>query len=287
MAPRACRKRAANFTYAVALLALCLCSAEPALAENTALLDLFRKPASNSTRTVDHKAWSQLLARYVKQGADGLNRVDYAAFKRAGQPELKAYISRLEATDPRTLDRLEQFAFLANLYNAKTIDIVLDHYPVKSIKDISLGGGLIAAFTGGPWKANVLKIYGVDASLDDIEHGVLRQVFKDPRVHYAINCASVGCPNLGTEALTGAKLEQQLNAAAAAYINHSRGVTISNGQLFVSSIYTWFQSDFGGSEAGVLKHFKTYASATLAAKLKATPTIAGYIYDWNLNDVAK
>jgi hypothetical protein len=125
------------------------------------------------------------------------------AFKERGHGALKDYISTLVAVDPATLNRSEQFALLANLYNAKTIDIVLENYPVKSIKDISLGGGLFAAFTGGPWKAKVLKMKGVALSLDDIEHGILRPTFRDPRVHYAVNCASVGCPNLGTEAFTG------------------------------------------------------------------------------------
>ena len=85
-------------------------------------------------------------------------------------------------------------------------------YPVKSIKDISLGGGLVATVTGGPWKAKVTKLGGVELSLDDIEHGIMRPVFKDPRVHYAVNCASVGCPNLGTEAFTRRKAERAARA---------------------------------------------------------------------------
>lgn len=157
--------------------------------------DLLRKAAIGSPATVDHSAWDRLLKQYVKTGADGINRVDYAAFKAGGQSQLKQYIRGLEASDPARLDRPEQFALLANLYNAKTVDIVLDRYPVASIKDISLGGSLFASLTGGPWKAKVLHLNGVELSLDDIEHGILRPVFKDPRVHYAVNCASIGCPN--------------------------------------------------------------------------------------------
>ena len=96
------------------------------------------------------------VATYVHPADDGLNRVDYGSFQANGHAELKPYLESLRAVDPRTLSRSEQFAFLANLYNAKTIDIVLDHYPVSSIKNVSLGGGLFAAFTGGPWKAKVL-----------------------------------------------------------------------------------------------------------------------------------
>lgn len=270
--------RSANLA-ALAVLAGLACG--PAAAREPA--ELVAKPAIGSAATVDHAVWDRLLKAYVRPGADGLNRVDYAAFKRDGQKDLKGYITSLEGTDLAKLDRPEQFALLANLYNAKTVDIVLDKYPVKSIKDISLGGGVVAAVTGGPWKAKVLTLSGEPLSLDDIEHGILRPVFKEPRVHYAVNCASVGCPNLQTEALTGAKLEQQLDAAARAYINHPRGVDVAKDGIFVSSIYQWFQSDFGGNDAGVLAHLRKYAGDALAAKLKGATGLAGHRYDWNLN----
>ena len=269
----------------LALVAVCMFAALSGNARAGDPADLFRRAASGSTRTVDHLAWDRLLKAYVKSSGDGINRVDYASFKRSGHSELKAYLSRLQTVDPGTLDRAEQFAFLANLYNAKTIDIVLDKYPVNSIKDISLGGGLVAAFSGGPWKAKVLKLGGTDLSLDDIEHGILRPVFKDPRVHYAVNCASIGCPNLQMEAFTGAKLNAQLDAAARAYINQTRGANVVGGKLVVSSIYNWFKADFGGNDEGVLKHLRTYAAPALAEKLKSIGSIGGHAYDWGLNDV--
>jgi len=247
--------------------------------------DLFANSAKGSTAVVDHTPWNTLLKTYVKQGPDGLNRVDYAAFKAGGHNSLKAYVGQLERVDPRGLDRAEQFAFLANLYNAKTIDIVLDKYPVKSIKDISLGGGLVATITGGPWKAKVLTLQGVELSLDDIEHTILRPMFKDPRVHYAVNCASIGCPNLGTEAFTGTKLNEQLDTAARAYINHPRGVDVRSDGLIASSIYDWFADDFGGTEEAILAHLKQYAEPGLKEKLEGVSSIADYAYDWGLNDV--
>jgi len=249
--------------------------------------DLIATAAPTAAQPIDHAAWDGLLKTYVRSGGDGLNRVDYAAFKRNGQAALKDYIAKLEAVDPATLDRPEQFALLANLYNAKTVDIVLDHYPVRSIRDISLGGGLLGVFTGGPWKAKVLEIKGIELSLDDIEHGMLRPVFKDPRVHYAVNCASVGCPNLGTEAFTGVKLEAQLDAAARAYVNSPRGADPKADDLVVSSIYDWYQKDFGGSEDGVIAHLKANADPALAKKLEGTTSIADYAYDWSLNDIAR
>jgi Protein of unknown function, DUF547 len=247
-------------------------------------LEAFSAHEKGSTQAVDHAAWDKLLKTYVVPGPDGINRVNYKAFKADGHAALKGYVKALEAVEPAKLDRPEQFAYWANLYNAKTIDIVLDKYPVKSIKDISLGGGLLAAVTGGPWKAKVLKVGGMDISLDDIEHGLMRPLFKDPRVHYAVNCASFGCPNLGTDAFTGAKLNEQLDGAARAFVNNSRGVAVENGEVTVSSIYSWFQVDFGGSDEGVLAHIAAHASDELKSKLKGITEIGDTQYDWALNE---
>lgn len=269
----------------IAVLTAAAALAGPANAQTPR--DLVARAASSDAPAVDHKAWDGLLKAYVTPGADGLNRVDYGAFKKDGSAALETYLLMMSRVDLATLDRREQFAFLANLYNAKTVDIVLDHYPVKSIKDISLGGGLFATLAGGPWKAKVLTIGGVSLSLDDIEHEILRKSFKDPRVHYAVNCASVGCPNLGTEAFTGARLEKQLDAAARAYINSPRGVAANGASLQVSSIYEWFKADFGGNDAGVLRHLQTYAEPPLAARINSTERITSHDYDWRLNDVTR
>jgi hypothetical protein len=249
--------------------------------------DLFASPAQPGTsKPVDHSAWSAILSKYVRPQPKGASRFDYKAVDAADRARLREYISKLEQVDPATLDRGEQIAFLANLYNAKTVEIVLDHYPVASIKDISLGGGLVALVSGGPWKQKTTKLKGEALSLDDIEHGILRPVFHDPRVHYALNCASLGCPNLRTEAFTGDQLETQLNTAAREFINDPRGVDAADGALRASSIYSWFKEDFGGDDAGVLTHFKRFADPPLARKLEHAKRIDGYDYDWKLNDVS-
>lgn len=267
----------AGFLFA-ALPAVAALAATPA--------ETFAGHTAGSSKTVDHSAWDGILKTYVVLGQDGVSRVAYAKLKSEARDRLAAYIAALEAADPRTLDRPEQFAYWANLYNAKTVAIILDAYPVASIKDISLGGGLVATLTGGPWKAKVLKVAGADLSLDDIEHGILRPLFKDPRVHYAVNCASYGCPNLGPAAFTGATLEASLDAAAKAYVNHPRGVRVEGGQAILSSIYSWFEEDFGGNEDGILAHVRKYASPALKAQLVAVSGISDYSYDWSLNDVA-
>ncbi|MEZ5843294.1 MAG: DUF547 domain-containing protein [Hyphomicrobiaceae bacterium] len=254
--------------------------------------EIFARHSAGSTLTVDHSTWNRLLEVYVVAGADGINRVDYKAWKAKDHGALKGYVKALEATDPARLDRAEQFAFWANLYNAKTIDVILDHYPVKSIREITINEGLFgfikkSAGVGGPWKTPVLTVSGQKLSLDNIEHEILRPLFKDPRVHYSVNCASVGCPNLPSEAFTGAKLEAMLDAGARAYVNHPRGIAVSNGKVVASSIYDWFQSDFGGTVNGVLSHVRKFAAPDLAKRLDGISAIASYDYDWSLNDAKR
>ncbi len=251
------------------------------------LAQRFAPSVAASSATVDHTAWDKLLKSYVRTAADGVNRVDYAAFKMSGHTALKSYIAEITRVDVATLNKAEQFAIWANLYNAMTVDVVLDAYPVSSIKDIRLGGGLVATITGGPWKSKIVTVSGVPLSLDDIEHQIMRPVFRDARVHYAVNCASIGCPNLATEAFTGAALEKQLDAAARAFVNHPRGFQHSDGAIVASSIYDWFVADFGGSAAGVVAHARRYAEPKLKAALQAAAGIESYDYNWSLNDVAR
>ncbi len=267
--------------------ALVCLGAMPALAQSAragSIETIFSEHRANSTATVDHSAWDRLLKTYLKPSENGLNRVAYRRFKAEAHKPLKDYVRRLEAVDVMKLGRAEQFAFWSNLYNARSIDIVLDHYPVKSIKDINLGGGLFSLITGGPWKAKVVTVNGQPLSLDEIEHTILRGIFKDHRVHFAVNCASVGCPNLGIDALTGARLDELLDKGGRDFVNSPRGVKLVGGKLHVSKIFSWFQADFGGSDEGVLQHIRRYASPELKARLEGVTTIDDTFYDWSLND---
>lgn len=271
-------------------LVLACFSALPALAQTaraSAIDTIFTAHVPASPGKVDHGAWETLLKAYVRPAENGLNRLDYRRFKAESHKALKAYVAALEAVAVSKLDRPEQFAFWANLYNARTIDIVLDHYPVRSIRDINLGGGLFAAVTGGPWKAKVVKVEGQALSLDEIEHTILRGVFRDHRVHFAVNCASVGCPNLAGSALTGATLDAQLDQAGRAFVNSPRGLKLLDGRLQVSNIFTWFKDDFGGSDEKVLAHIRRYATPDLQKRLTGVTRIDDAFYDWRLNDVAR
>lgn len=231
-----------------------------------------------------------LFGRYLSLPADGVARVDYARWKAAApdMAALAAWIAAAAARRPSTVPRAEAFAFWANLYNALTLKVVLDHYPVRTIRDIrSTGVPFDLRQFGGPWRTRLVTIEGRRMSLDDIEHETMRPTFRDPRVHYAVNCASIGCPNLRPRAFRAATLEAELDDAARAFVNHPRGVTVlADGRLRVSSIYHWFKEDFGGTDAGVIAHLRRHAAPSLASRLAAATSIADHAYDWALNDAA-
>ncbi len=239
-----------------------------------------RHDATNQVR-IDFSAWDALLKHYVRPSQDGVNRVDYAAFGTSGKRALDSVIADLTAIPISSYARDEQFAYWVNLYNAITVKVILDHYPVESIRDIDISPGL---FADGPWDKELVSVESVKLSLNDIEHRILRTIWNDPRIHYAVNCASIGCPNLAVDAYSSETLELRLDAAARAYINDPRGVTITGRKVTVSKIYDWFQEDFGGSTQSVLDHLKRYAEPALAERLNSIGDIQDADYDWSLND---
>ena len=235
-----------------------------------------------NTATVDHSAWQALLDTHLAQHPSGVNRVDYAGLKAAPDDleALNTYLDGLEALDPRTYSRAEQQAYWINFYNALTVKVVVDGYPVDSIKDIHEGW---IPFTG-PWGDVHAEVAGQELTLDNIEHGILRPIWNDPRIHYAVNCASIGCPNLRAQVYTAQNTDSMLAAGARDYVNHPRGVDIVEEEFMVlSSIYDWWVLDFGGSEDGVLAHLIEYADDELAAQLKDFAGVIDYEYDWDLN----
>ncbi len=247
-------------------------------------------PAALSQSPADPDAvYDALLRRYVQVGADGVNRVDYARWRAnaADRMALDDYVRSLEGRKPSAMSRGEAYAYWGNLYNAVTVKLILDRYPVASIRDIKEGSWFDFKAYTGPWRHPRVTVEGRRLSLDDIEHDIMRPTFKDPRVHYVVNCASYGCPNLMPRAWRTATLEADLNAGARAYVNHPRGVTVlPGGTLRVSSIYKWFIADFGGNDAGVIAHLREHAAPELAQRLSGVTTIAEDVYDWALNDTA-
>lgn len=227
-----------------------------------------------------HTPWDGLLARHLVQADDGINRFDYEALRSddADRAALEAYIHALERAQPSMMSEAEAFAFWANLYNALTVKLIVDEAPERSIRQIRP-----YLFSIGPWGVDWVTVEGEALSLDNIEHDIMREEFQAPLVHYAVNCASIGCPNLKSTAWRAATLDADLQAAARAYINHPRGVTVTEDGLIISRIYKWFREDFGDSEEGVIAHLLEHASPDLATLIRENPRIRGHEYDWSLN----
>lgn len=231
--------------------------------------------------------YERLLQRYVAPADDGVNRVDYAGWRShaADRKALDDVIAQMSSERPSAMGRPHALAFWGNLYNAITLKVILDRYPVASIRDIKSDGWFDPKAYTGPWRQKRVTVEGRSLSLDEIEHDIMRPTFKDPRVHYVVNCASLGCPNLMPRPWQAGTLEADLDAAARAYVNHPRGVSVlASGALKVSSIYKWFIADFGGDDAGLLQHFKRFAGPDLARHLAKSPQIAEDDYDWSLNE---
>lgn len=242
-----------------------------------------------STQMLDHSAWQQLLDRYLDaQHLSGINRFDYAAVTSVDRRLLEQYLQQLQKLDPRELNRAEQKAYWINLYNTLTVAVVLEHYPVASIKKTGEG-----FFSFGPWDDILARVQGKTLSLNQIEHGILRPIWRDARIHYVVNCASLSCPNLQLKVFTGANAELLLERSAANYVNHSRAVEFDGDQLRLSSIYEWYSEDFGADEKALLAHLLEYAGPGLAKKLshyldgfrlgKHSGGDIDYHYDWTLN----
>lgn len=232
-----------------------------------------------STATIDHAAWGSFLDEYlIADHPSGVNRVRYGDVSAADREALQRYLTMLQAVEVSTLNRDEQLAYWLNLYNAATVELILANYPLDSIRD--LGEGFMST---GPWDDVLLEVEGEPMTLNDVEHRVIRPIWQDPRIHYVVNCASIGCPNLYPEPITAANWERAFEESAIAYIRHPRGVRFERNRLVLSSIYDWYEVDFGDSLEGVIAHVSAYVDADLAQRLRAHDGRVSYEYDWALN----
>ncbi len=235
-----------------------------------------------SVEQLDHGPWQAILDGYVATDEAGVNLFDYEGLQaNAGDTaKLNGYLEYLQGLDPRDYSRAEQMAYWINFYNALTVKVVLDEYPVETIRDIHEG---VVPYTG-PWDDVHARVTDEDLTLNHMEHGILRPLWRDERIHYAVNCAAYGCPHLIDTAFTAANTEELLETGAKAYVNNFRGVDVVDEDFIViSSIYDWYAEDFGDTEASVLEHLRKYADGELAAFLENFEGALEYDYDWSLN----
>lgn len=231
------------------------------------------KSYNSESKPINHALFDSLLKKYVnKEGFvnyEGFIK-DSAAFNR--------YLDLLSKNHPNEKNwaRNEQMAYWINAYNAFTIKLICNNYPVKSIKDIKKG----IPFVSDTWTINFIKIEGKTYNLNNIEHGILRPKFNDPRIHFAANCASRSCPKLLNEAFTSEKLDAQLEAAGKAFINDGIRNKISSPKKGdMSKIFTWFAGDFKKTAPSVVAFLNRYSDVKLADNADLN-----YMdYDWSLN----
>lgn len=258
---------------------LCLFGSLASAAPKADLWPFWQASNQASVETISHAPWQQILDHYLDaEHASGIARFNYAAVSATDKNRLLAYLENMQALDPRDYRKAEQLAYWINLYNALTVQRVLLAYPVDSI--LRVGGGL---FRRGPWNEKLLNIAGQAISLNDIEHRILRPIWRDYRIHFAVNCASLGCPNLSATAYTAELAEVLLEQAAEQYLAHPRGVEFSNGQLTLSKLFDWYQEDFGENERAVLQTLSQHVSADQAERLRQYRGDIQYQYDWAIN----
>ena len=251
------------------------------------IVSLSISPDAGTARTFDHThaAWTDILQRHVERDA-GVGVVDYGALQ-ADVESLDRYVAELSEVSQSAYDQwtaAQQLAFLINAYNAFTFKLILANYPVDSIKD--LGG-----WFRSPWKKRFFRLFGDERHLDDIEHGMIRKQFDEPRIHFAVNCAAAGCPPLRGEAYVAERLDTQLEDSARRFLRDPRRNRYVPGgsrpTLELSSVMDWYRGDFS-------KHGQSLRDF-VAARISDDPAVIEAIrsrqvrvrfldYDWSLND---
>lgn len=251
-----------------------------------AFLYLILSALTASAAPAPIRDWQGFLTRYLDTAqADGVNRVRYAAVTPGDRAALEAWLEARQAEKPSALEPKARLAWWVNLYNARTAAVVLDAWPVKSILDINLSGNAAK----GPWKAKLLEVEGRPLSLDDVENAILRPGFRDARIHFALNCASLGCPELAPQAYTAANADALMDKAARAFLDSPHGVGPvgpsgpKGAPLRLSSLFDWYKADFGKTDREVLDRLAAWAGPATAGRLRAHSGPLQYHYDWSLN----
>ncbi|KGJ93854.1 DUF547 domain-containing protein [Colwellia psychrerythraea] len=251
----------------------------------------------SQNKKIDHSYWQAVLSAYVTNeqqpnaklaiSAKRSTHFNYAAVTVEHKAVLKKYLQKMQQLDPRDYPKNEQLAYWVNLYNALTVQLVLTHYPVASIRTIaSTDLGLLGEFIG-PWDSVIATVAGIKLTLNQIEHGILRAIWQDPRIHYVLNCASKGCPDITRQAFASGQTNQQLDLAASRFINQDKAVRFSGDKLYLSKIYYWFEQDFGGNKTQVLSHLASHSKGELSHRLARFSGDIIYQYNWLLNQPIK
>ncbi|MCF6323738.1 MAG: DUF547 domain-containing protein [Gammaproteobacteria bacterium] len=247
---------------------------------------------SSHAASFDHAEWDQLLKKHVISINQGVaTQVDYRGFSR-DRFQLKSYLGSLESISRATFKhwpKQQQLAFLINAYNAWTVELILTEYPeLESIKDLG-------SWIKSPWDRRFIPLLGSTHSLDEIEHGMIRAkgAYQEPRIHFAVNCASIGCPALSMDAFTGDKLEAQLEVVTHLFLSDRSRNFLKNDTLNISKIFKWYRDDFESGWGGyhTLQQFLSAYQTSLGLsddqvqRINSSDIEIEFLdYDWKLND---
>ena len=230
------------------------------------------KEYASSSKPITHELWTSLLNKHVSE--DG--HVNYKGFIE-DKTAFDKYLTLLQNNHPNNKhwSKEEQLAYWINAYNAFTVKLIVDNYPLKSIKDIKRG----LVFVNTVWDTKFIKIEKATYDLNNIEHGIIRKQFDEPRIHFAVNCASVSCPNLRNEAFTPTRLDEQLTEQTKYFLQNKIKNEITADQIKISKIFNWFKGDFT-KKGSLIDFLNLYAPV----KINSDATIEHMDYDWNLNE---
>ncbi|MFA0961883.1 DUF547 domain-containing protein [Roseivirga sp. BDSF3-8] len=229
-------------------------------------------PEGNNTVAPGHGQFTQLLREYV----DGEGLVNYQGLL-SDSIRLNDYLLQLESAPPSPdWSREEKLAYWLNAYNAYTLQLILRNYPVKSIKDITKGPNI--PYINSPWDIKFIRIGSEELDLNNIEHGIIRKEFDEPRIHFALVCAAMSCPPLRREAYTADELEEQLQDQAQVFLSNDSKNRLEGGTLYISKIFDWYKKDF--KPEGVAG----YIHQVMPEEADEDAEVAYLDYNWSLNE---
>ena len=220
-----------------------------------------------------HTIWNNILIKQTVK-IESQILVNYKNIKSYELQNLGNYLQALTAITKNEFlswNKNQRLSFLINAYNAYTVKLIIDHYPVKSIKKI---GSIFSS----PWDKKFFRLLGQDMTLNHIEHKIIRKEFLESRIHFAVNCASLGCPSLLQEAYIETKLNEQLDFATKHFLNNNLKNHLKNNSLYISKIFDWYGDDFSGGVAYFIQKYFNTSFDPQKINIKYLK------YDWNLND---
>lgn len=251
------------------------CSSAPSTANNQPPGLFWDKSNESNPAIIDHSVWDQILGIYVVESENsGVRQFRYSNIDSAASKQMEGYVKYLTSIDPRGYNKLEQQAYWMNLYNVVSVQAVRENLPA-----ITSGNGLPVAFLA----EKRIKVADQRLSLADIEDNILRPIWKDHRIHFGLNCASMDCPNMDRRAYTAATIKAQLKEAGMRFVNDDRGVRYTDGKLTVSRLFDIYRNDFAEDPKTLMKVFAHYARDKKALYLLGYQGEIYYSEDMRLN----